>query len=52
MKGGHELEAKGDKIILTDDRASSEVWPAPFASLCSDAAAQPASLALQAQDHP
>lgn len=43
---------KEDKVVLTDDRASSEVWPAPFASLCSDAVAQPTSHALQVQDRP
>lgn len=46
------LRGKDDMVILTDDRASSEVWPAPFASLCSDAVAQPTSHALQAQDRP
>jgi len=50
--GGHELMGKEDKITLTDDRASSEVWPAPFASLCSGAAAQPTSHASQARDRP
>lgn len=42
QKGGDERLGKEDKVILTDDRASSEAWPAPFASLCSDAVAQPA----------
>lgn len=51
-KGRDELQGKEDKVTLTDDRASSEVWPAPFASLCSDAVAQPASHALQARDRP
>lgn len=45
-------EGKEDGVLLTDDRASSEVWQAPFASLYSDVVAQPASRALQAQDHP
>lgn len=52
QKGRDELKGKEDKVTLTDDRASSEVWPAPFASLCSDAVAQPASHASQAQDRP
>ena len=52
MKAGNKLEVEGDKVSLTGDRASSEVWPAPFASLCSDVVAQPTSHALQAQDHP
>lgn len=51
-KGGDELQGKEDKVILTDDHASFEVWPAPFASLCSDAVAQLTSHALQAQDRP
>lgn len=51
-KGRDKLKGKGDKVILTDDRASSEVWPAPFASPCSDAVAQPASHALRAPDRP
>lgn len=42
--------SKEDRATLTDDRASSEVWPAPFASLCSAAVAQPTSHALQVQD--
>lgn len=50
--GGNELQVKGDKVILTDDHVSSEVWPAPFASLYSDAVAQPTSHAWQAQGHP
>lgn len=49
---GDELQVKGDEVILTDYRVSSEVWPAPFASLCSDAVAQPISHALQVQDRP
>lgn len=49
---GYELQGKGDKVILTGDHASSEVWPAPFASLCTGAVAQLTSHALQAQDHP
>lgn len=35
-----ELEAREVDVRLTDDRASFEVWPAPFAFPCSDVAAQ------------
>lgn len=47
-----ELQQQADKVKLTDDHASSEVWPALFAFLCIDAVAQPTSHALQAQDRP
>lgn len=47
-----EFEVKHGTFILTGDHASSAVWPAPFASLYSDAVSQPISHALQAQDRP
>lgn len=41
-----------DKGMLTDGHASSGVWLAPFASLCSAAATRLASRASQAQGRP
>lgn len=50
--GADEFEGKEHDAILTDDRASSEAWPTPSASLCSNAVAQPTSHAWRAQDRP
>lgn len=50
--GGYELQGKGANVALTGGHASSVVWRAPFAFLCTAAVAQLTSHALQAQDHP
>lgn len=47
-----KLQGKEDNVKLTDDHASFEVQPAPFAFLCSDVAAQLTSHAFRAQDRP